>query len=199
MFGMGKTKQVVGLDVGSSSVKAVELKKTGKGVDLVHLGMEPLPPEMVVDGAIVDASAVTNAIVQLMTQQKIKSKLIATSVSGHSVIVKRLTMTGMTAVDLHDAIQNEAAQHIPFDIQEVHMDYQVLEGDETTANMDVLLVAAKKDKVLNYTYVVSMANRTPAIVDIDAFALQNAYEYNYEPEAGQTRSEERRVGKECRL
>src|SRR5579859_1122527 len=99
MFGMAKTKQVVGLDVGSSSVKAVELKKTGKGVDLVHLGMEPLPPEMVVDGAIVDASAVTNAIVQLLTQQKIKSKLIATSVSGHSVIVKRLTMTGMSPMD----------------------------------------------------------------------------------------------------
>lgn len=186
MFGLGKSKQVVGLDIGSSSVKAVELKKSGKGVDLVHLGVETLPPEMVVDGAIVDAGAVTNAIVQLFTQHKIKTKTIATSVSGHSVIVKRLTMTGMNEADLHDAIQNEAAQHIPFDIQEVHMDYQVLEGDETTANMDVLLVAAKKDKVLNYTYVVSMANRTPSVVDIDAFALQNCYEYNYEPEATQT-------------
>jgi type IV pilus assembly protein PilM len=186
MFGLGKSKQIVGLDIGSSSVKAVELKRSGKGISLLNLGMESLPQEMVVDGAIVDAGAVSNTITQIFTDRKIKTKNVATSVSGHSVIVKRLTMAGMSEADLQEAIQMEAAQHIPFDIAEVNMDYQVMEGDETTANMDVLLVAAKKDKILNYTYVLSMSSRTPAVVDIDAFAMQNAYEFNYEPEIGTT-------------
>src|ERR1035438_5116235 len=131
MFGLGKNKQVVGLDIGSSSVKAVELKKSGKGIELVYLGLLPLPQEVVVDGAIVDSGAVSNTIAQIFAEQKIKTKSVATSVSGHSVIVKRLTMTGMSEVELQDAIQNEAAQHIPFDITEVNMDYQILEGDES--------------------------------------------------------------------
>ncbi len=184
MFGLGKSKQIVGLDIGSSSVKAVELKRVGKGVNLTNLGLETLPQEAVVDGAIVDTGAVSNTIAQIFTDKKIKTKSVATSVSGHSVIVKRLTMAGMNDQDLQDAIQVEAAQHIPFDIAEVNMDYQVIEGDENSANMDVLLVAAKKDKVLYYTHVLSLPRLTPAVVDIDAFALQNAYEFNYEPEPG---------------
>ena len=186
MFGFGKNKQIVGLDIGSSSVKAVELKKTGKGLEVVHLGLLALPQEVVVDGGIVDSGAVSNTITQLFAEQKIKTKIVATSVSGHSVIVKRLTMTGMSEADLAEAIQGEAAQHIPFDIAEVNMDHQILEGDETSANMDVLLVAAKKEKVLNYTFVLNQAGRVPGVVDIDAFAMQNAYEYNYQPEADAT-------------
>ncbi len=182
MFGLGKNKQVVGLDIGSSSVKAVELKKSGKGVELVHLGLLALPQEVVVDGGIVDNGAVSNTITQLFAEQKIKNKNVATSVSGHSVIVKRLTLTGMSEADLVEQIQTEAAQHIPFDIAEVNLDHQILEGDETTANMDVLLVAAKKEKVLNYTFALNQAGRSPLVVDIDAFAVQNAYEYNYQPE-----------------
>ncbi len=185
MFGFGKSKQVVGLDIGSSSVKALELRKSGKGLEVEHLGVEVLPQEIVVDGAIVDTGAVSNVIAKIFGEQKIKTKAVATSVSGHSVIVKRLTMTGMTEEELVDAIQMEAAQHIPFDIAEVNMDHQILSGDATSANMDVLLVAAKKDKVLNYTHVLSLAGRTPAAVDVDAFALQNAFEFNYEPASTQ--------------
>ncbi len=181
MLGMGKSKQVVGLDIGSSSVKAVELKRSGKGITVDKLGIELLAPEIVVDGAIVDTGAVSNTITKVFTDNGIKTKAVATSVSGHSVIVKRLSMAPMTELELYEAIQMEASQHIPFDIAEVNLDHQTLDTGNTSGNMDVLLVAAKKDKILNYTNVLSLAGKTPAVVDIDAFALQNAYEFNYEP------------------
>jgi len=186
MFGMGKSKQVVALDIGSSSVKALELKRTGKGIEVDKLGVELLAPDIVVDGAIVDTGAVSTTIVKVFDENKIKTRGVATSVSGHSVIVKRLSMASMSEEDLIEAIQSEASQHIPFDIAEVNLDHQTLETDPNTGNMDVLLVAAKKDKILNYTNVLSLAGKTAAVVDIDAFALQNAYEFNYEPAENQT-------------
>ena len=181
MFGMGKSKAVVGLDIGSSSIKLVELRRVGKELAISKLGMEPLPSEVVVDGAIVDTGQVSNAIAKMFSEKKIKTKQVATAVSGHSVIVKKLSLQPMTDEELGSAIQMEAAQHIPFDIGEVNLDYQVLETPLDSSTMEVLLVAVKKDKILNYTNVVMLAGRTPAIVDIDAFALQNVYEYNYEP------------------
>jgi type IV pilus assembly protein PilM len=185
MFGIGKTKQVVGLDIGSSAVKVLELKRTSKGIEVARLGMEELAPDMVVDGAIVDTGAVINTIMKVFTDHKIKTAQVATSVSGHSVIVKRLSLAPMSDEELDEAVQTEAAQSIPFDISEVNLDHQTLEG-EAGGNMDVLLVAAKKDKILNYTSVINIAKRTAAIVDVDAFALQNAYEFNYEPAGTQT-------------
>ncbi len=181
MFGFGKTRQVVGLDIGSSSVKAVELKRAGKDLEVVRLGLEALAPEIVVDGAIVDTGQVSNTIARIFTDQKIRTKNVATSVSGHSVIVKKLALQPMTEEELEGAVQMEAAQHIPFDIGEVNLDYQILDTGPDSPTMDVLLVAVKKDKILNYTNVVVLAGKNPAIVDIDAFALQNVYEYNYEP------------------
>jgi type IV pilus assembly protein PilM len=181
MFGLGAAKQVVGLDIGSSAVKAVELKRSGKDLEVVRLGVEPLAPEIVVDGAIVDTGQVSNTIARIFTDKKIRTKNVATSVSGHSVIVKKLALQPMTEEELEGAIQMEAAQHIPFDIGEVNLDYQVLDSAMDSPTMDVLLVAVKKDKILNYTNVVTLAGRTPTIVDIDAFALQNVYEYNYDP------------------
>ncbi len=181
MFGLGKSKQVVGLDIGSSCIKAVELKQTGNDLEVVRMGLETLAPEIVVDGAIVDTGQVSNTISRLFSERKIKTKNVATSVSGHSVIVKKLALQPMTDEELEGTIQMEAAQHIPFDIGEVNLDYQVLDSDLDSPTMDVLLVAVKKDKILNYTNVVTLAGKTPTIVDIDAFALQNVYEYNYEP------------------
>jgi type IV pilus assembly protein PilM len=186
MFGMGKSKQVVGLDIGSSSVKALELKRTGKGIEVDKLGVELLAPDLVVDGAIVDTGAVSTTIVKVFDENKIKTKGVATSVSGHSVIVKRLSMASMSEQELVDAVQMEASQSIPFDIAEVNLDHQTLGTDPNSGNLDVLLVAAKKDKILNYTNVLSLAGKSAAVVDIDAFALQNAYEFNYEPAENQT-------------
>ena len=186
MFGIGKSKALIGLDIGSSSIKAVELKRVGKEIEVSNLAIDLLPPEIVVDGAIVDPGHVSNSIERIFAEKKINSKQVATSVSGHSVIVKKLVLQPMTDEELEDAIQSEAAQNIPFDILEVNLDYQVLEAPADSPTMDVLLVAVKKDKILNYTNVITVANRTPMVVDIDAFALQNAYEYNYDPEDDMT-------------
>jgi type IV pilus assembly protein PilM len=184
MFGLGQPKALVGLDIGSSSVKAVELKASRTGYELVSFGLESLPQDTVVDGAIMDAPSVAKAIGDIFDGQKIKTKNVATSVSGHSVIVKRVTLPFMTEEELYDRIQAEASQHIPFDIADVNLSYQVLEALDT--QMDVLLVAVKKDKILNHTNVLAQAGKTPVVVDIDAFALQNCFEVNYEPDPGQT-------------
>src|SRR6201993_2158454 len=184
MFNLGKAKSLVGLDIGSSSVKAVELKKTKEGYELVSHGIETLAQDTVVDGAIMDAPSVAEKIVSIFDTQKIKAKDVATSVSGHSVIVKRVSMPLMTEEELFDRIQSEASQHIPFDIADVNLSYQLLEATEN--QMDVLLVAVKKDKILNHTNVLAQAGKTPVVVDIDAFGLQNCFEVNYEPDAGQT-------------
>ena len=183
MFGMGKSKSLVGLDIGSSSVKAVELKKTKQGYELVSFGIEPLAQDTVVDGAIMDAPAVAERISSIFDSQKIKIKDVATSVSGHSVIVKRVPMPVMGEDELYDRIQAEASQHIPFDIADVNLSHQLLET--TDSQMDVLLVAVKKDKILNHTNVLAQAGKTPVIVDIDAFALENCFEVNYDPDPAQ--------------
>jgi type IV pilus assembly protein PilM len=129
---------------------------------------------------------VSSAISKLFTENEIKSRAVATSVSGHSVIVKKIPLPMMSDQELAETIQKEAAQAIPFDIADVSIDYQILSEDPSSPTMDVLLVAVKKDKILNYTNVLSMAGKSPAIVDIDAFALQNCYEYNYEPAPNST-------------
>ncbi len=184
MFGGGKQKPLVGLDIGSSSIKAVELKSTRQGYELVSFGLEPLAQDTVVDGAIMDAPLVAAGISSIFERQKIKTKNVATSVSGHSVIVKRVPMPVMTEEELYDRIQAEASQHIPFDIADVNLSYQLLESMDS--QMDVLLVAVKKDKILNHTNVLAQAGKTPTVVDIDAFALQNCFEVNYDPDPGQT-------------
>jgi type IV pilus assembly protein PilM len=184
MFGGGKQKPLVGLDIGSSSIKAVELKGTKQGYELVSFGLEPLAQDTVVDGAIMDAPLVAAGISSIFERQKIKTKSVATSVSGHSVIVKRVPMPVMTEEELFDRIQAEASQHIPFDIADVNLSYQLLESMDS--QMDVLLVAVKKDKILNHTNVLAQAGKTPTVVDIDAFALQNCFEVNYDPDPGQT-------------
>ncbi len=186
MFGLGGAKTIVGLDIGSSSIKAVELKKSRAGITVTHLGMEPLASDIVVDSMIVDSGSVASAISKIFADNGMKSKAVATSVSGHSVIVKPVRMSAMTDSELADVIQQEASQYIPFDIADVNLDYQILNEENTGPQMDVLLVAVKKDKILNYTNVLSLAGKAPAVVDIDAFALQNCYEYNYDPSPSTT-------------
>jgi type IV pilus assembly protein PilM len=182
----GKKKGLVGLDIGSSAIKAVELKPGGKGGEyhLVNLGMEPLPPEAIVDGAIMDSGAVIDAIQRLFSSNKIKTGEVATSVSGNAVIVKKISLPQMTPEELAESIHWEAEQYIPFDIQDVALDYEVVDGSGGGGNMDVLLVAAKKDKIGDYTSAISQAGKSPQIVDVDVFALQNCYEVNYGVDPG---------------
>jgi type IV pilus assembly protein PilM len=178
MFGSGKS--IVGLDIGSSCIKAIELKRSKGEIVVSHLGVEPLASDIVVDSMIVDSGSVSSAISKIFGEHSIKTKAVATSVSGHSVIVKKISVQPMSESELAESITTEAAQHIPFDIADVNVDFDILNPDNG-AQMDVLLVAVKKDKILNYTNVLSLAGKAPAVVDIDAFALQNCYEYNYQP------------------
>jgi type IV pilus assembly protein PilM len=178
-----KAKTLVGLDIGSSAVKAVELKPAGKGYRVAAFAVEPVPPDSIVDGAIIDAGAVADAIRRVFEGNKaFKAKDVCASLSGNAVIVKKITLPVMTQAELDDSIAWEAEQYIPFDIQDVNLDYQILDpgtGPDSRGSMDVLLVAAKKEKIGDYTGVIAQAGRTPVVVDVDAFALQNAYEANY--------------------
>ena len=177
-----KAKAVVGLDIGSSAVKAIELKAMGKGYKVVAFGTEPIPADSIVDGAIIDGAAVTAAIRRLFENKAFKTKHVAASLSGNAVIVKKINLPVMTDTELAESIYWEAEQYIPFDIQDVNLDYQIVDpgtGPESKGTMDVLLVAAKKEKIADYTGVISQAGHVTVVVDVDAFALQNAYEINY--------------------
>jgi len=182
-----RAKALVGLDIGSSAVKAIELKPTGKTYKVTAFGSEPLPPDSIVDGAIIDGAAVVGAIKRVFDSCRITTREVAASLSGSAVIVKKIALPAMTQAELAESIYWEAEQYIPFDIQDVNLDYQVLEGANPAAGkstMDVLLVAAKKEKIADYTGVIGQAGRTAVVVDVDAFALQNAYEANYGTEPG---------------
>jgi type IV pilus assembly protein PilM len=177
----GRAKALVGLDIGSSAVKAVELKAVGKGYRVSAFGSETVPPDSIVDGAIIDGGAVADAIRRLFEGRNIKSKQVVASLSGNAVIVKKITLPVMTPAELAASIHWEAEQYIPFDIQDVNLDYEIVDSGagNDKGTMEVLLVAAKKEKIADYTGVISQAGRSAVVVDVDAFALQNAYEVNY--------------------
>ena len=183
-----KPRSLVGLDIGSSAVKAIELKPQGKnGYRVSAFAVEPIPPDTIVDGAIIDAVAVADAIRRIFETKRFKSVEVVASLSGNAVIVKKIALPVMTPAELAESIQWEAEQYIPFDVQDVNIDYQVLDGggaESGKQTMDVLLVAAKKDKIADYTGVIAQAGRTPVIVDVDAFAVQNCFETNYGSDGG---------------
>ena len=175
---------VVGLDIGSSAVKAVEIIAKGrdKGFELRSLGIAPLPSEAIVQGAFLNSSAIIDSIGEAVDAGRIKTKEVAVAVSGHSVIVKKVSLPAMTREELEDQIQWEAEQYIPFDVNEVHLDFQILDTSEGEGQMDVLLVAAKRDLVDDYVQVIAEAGLIPAAVDVAAFAVENAFELNYDAE-----------------
>ncbi len=178
---LGKKKALFGLDIGSSSIKAVEIKRTKSGLKLVHFGMIPLPSEAIVDGTVMNSTAVVDAITELIERENIKTKNVALSIAGHSVIIKKISLPQMSEEDLEESIQWEAEQYIPFDINDVNIDVQILSTDESdVGQMDVVLVAAKKDVINDYTAVVQEAGLKPVIMDIDCFAVENMFEANYE-------------------
>jgi len=160
----------------------VELKSGGKAgaeYQLVNVGMEALPPEAIVDGAIMDSGAVIEAIQRVFSAQKIKTNDVATAVSGNAVIVKKISLPQMSTEELAESIHWEAEQYIPFDINDVNLDYVPLSTPGTGENIEVILVAVKKEKINDYTSVISQTGKNAVLVDVDAFALQNCYEMNY--------------------
>jgi type IV pilus assembly protein PilM len=175
-----RAKNLVGLDIGSSAIKLVELKEGKEGrFQLQKAGLESLSPEAIVDGAIMDSSLVVETIARLLSSTNVKNPNVAVAVSGHSVIVKKIQLPTMPEEELSESIRWEAEQYVPFDINDVYLDYVVLDPGIGAETMGVLLVAAKKEKVDDFKNVVTQAGRVPSLVDVDAFALQNCYEVNY--------------------
>lgn len=174
---ISRRKALVGLDIGTSSVKAVQLHRSGRTYRLVALGVAPLHPETIVDGVIMDAPAVSTAIRQIFEENQIGLKEVAVSVSGHSVIVKKIRVPQMKKAELREGIAWEAEQQIPYAINDVNLDFQIIPGTSSSdGEMDILLVAVKKDTVNEYLGVVSAAGLRAAVVDVDAFAIENALE-----------------------
>ena len=183
---LGKKKDVIGLDIGSSSIKVVELSETNRGCRLVNCAMSTIPPEAIVDGSLMDSVAIVDTIRELIKGFKIKTKEVATSVSGHSVIVKKISLPVITEDELAESIQWEAERYIPFDASDVNIDFQILgSNEENDELMDVILVAAKKDIINDYLSVLLEAGLNPLIIDIDAFALENMYQANYPTRMGE--------------
>ncbi|MBI5508413.1 MAG: type IV pilus assembly protein PilM [Deltaproteobacteria bacterium] len=184
---MAREKLCVGIDIGASSVKLCQLKVSKGGQALVNFGLVPLPSEAVVDGALMNAPRIVEAIQELVAAHKIKNKRVAISVSGHSVIIKKIPLPQMTRDELEESIQWEAEQFIPFDIQDVNIDVQIVNPKSAQqGQMDVVLVAAKKDLVNEYTSLIAEAGLQAVVCDVDAFAIQNMFTTNYDVPPAET-------------
>jgi type IV pilus assembly protein PilM len=180
--GMGK-KGLVGLDIGSSSVKAVELNRKGSSLLLVNLGFENLQSDTIVDGQIMELNNVSNVISNIFSEHQIKTTRVAAGVSGHSVIVKNIVLPQMSEEELQESFSWHAEEHIPFDIADVNLDYQLT--NNSSESLHVLMAACKSDKIANVKQAIQLAGKQPVVIDVDAFALQNCYEVNYQPKPGQ--------------
>ena len=182
----GKKKTAVGLDIGSSSIKVVELAQDRSGERLVNYGISEPLSEAIVDGEIMDRQMVHEAIVNLMESRQIKTKEVVTAVSGRAVIVKKILMDRLNEDDAKEAIQWEAEQHVPYDVNDVSLDFQIINPNVDQKKMQVLLVAAKKDMIQNHAEIIREAGLSPRVIDVDSFAIQNAVEANYEMHADET-------------
>lgn len=180
-------KQVVGLDIGSSSIKAFHVAETKKGFHLLKFAVKDVVPDSIVDGAIMDSASVVQAIKEILKEMKIKNSLVSTAIAGHSVIVKRINVNKRTEDELREAISLEAEQYIPFDIDDVNMDFHIIgDSKDSEGQMEIILVAAKKEQINEYSNLIKETGLLPVIVDLAVFALQNCYEVNYEEEDGKT-------------
>ena len=177
----GKKTSLIGLDIGSHAVKIVHLLESRGTYRLKELGMGLLPPSCIVEGAIKDQEAVQAAIKKLVGNLKIKVKGVATSIAGWSVIIKKVDLPQMTEDELGENIQVEAEQYIPFNVEDVNIDFQILgSSSEKMDRMEVMLVAAKKEVIDDYTNLIKKSGLSPQVVDVDFFALENAFEANYD-------------------
>jgi type IV pilus assembly protein PilM len=175
-----KKQYPIGLDIGSHSIKVCQVAPAGEGFKLVSLGSSKLPEGAVEDGILQEPEEVAKIITTLLKNLKLKEKRVAISISGYSVIVKKINLSVMEEKDLDEYIQAEVGQYIPFDIEDVYLDYQDLQtSTEDYDRTDVMLVAAKKEVVDGYLAMLQSAGLKVVIVDIGGFALENVYDANY--------------------
>ena len=182
----GKKTKVIGLDIGSHAVKLAQIAEKGKELALVKYGVKYLSPEAIVDGTVMDRAQVAGVITELLQEQQVKSRDVVIGVSGNSVIIKRISLPEMSEDELSESINWEAEQYIPFAIDDVNLDFQILGPSQKEGSnmMDVVLVAAKKDKINDYVSLVTETGLNATVMDVDAFALENMFEVNYEIESG---------------
>ncbi len=177
----GKKNNLVGLDIGSRTLKAGEIVETKKGHSLKNFGMLDISPGAIEEGSIKDPEHVADSIRQLFKTNNLRERNVAISIGGYSVIVKKINVQNMPEDQLQEAIYLEAEQYIPFDVSDVNIDFQILgESESTPDQMSVLLVAAKKEMISDYIDLVRMAGLHPCIIDVDSFALQNIFDVNYD-------------------
>lgn len=176
-------RQLLGLDIGSSGIKLVQLKESKGRYFLQKFAVKPLDPEVIVDGTVMDEGRVVSAIHELMDETNLKLKNVAISISGHAVIIKKISLPPMPDEELEGQVKLAAEQYIPFDINEVNIDFHVVNSNESAADgqaeMSVILVAAKKDKINELTELVRGAGLIPSVLDVDAFAIENMHAINY--------------------
>ena len=176
----GKRTSLIGLDIGSHAVKIVHLLESKGTYKLKQLGVSQLPPNVIVEGAIKEEGAIRDAIKKLTTNLKVKTKSVATSIAGWSVIIKKVDLPQMTEEELGENIKTEAEQYIPFNVEDVNIDFQILGSSADKADrMEVMLVAAKKEVIDDYVELLKKSGLSPQVIDVDFFALENAFEANY--------------------
>jgi type IV pilus assembly protein PilM len=179
----GKKKSVAGLDIGSSSIKMVELDGKANSLNLVSLGFENLPDNTIVDGQIMEINAVSDAIQNVCSSQQVSASQVVTGVSGHSVILKNIVLPPMGPEELEESIDWHAEEHIPYDLADVTLDYQITGTDANSTK--VLIAACKRERIDNVRQAIQLAGKEPVVIDVDTFALQNCYELNYQPSESQ--------------
>ena len=176
----GKKENLLGLDIGTHSVKLIQLDAKNNGLKLVNFGLIPLPPEAFVEGRVNRSDLIAESVKRLASHLKIKAKSAAVSISGYEVMIKKIEMPVMTELELENRMHAELGQYIPYNIDEVDVDYQVMESSKERPNqMEILLVAAKKESVSDFVGLVKFSGLDPVVVDVDFYALSNAFEATY--------------------
>jgi type IV pilus assembly protein PilM len=174
-------KSVLGLDIGASALKAVQIKDLKDGFELEVFDILPIDRSIIGEESVKEPALLVAAIKELLKKAKIKTKNVIISVSGHSsVIIKRISLPQMSEEELTESIRFEAEQYVPFGIDDVNLDFQIIGPAAEEGQIDVILVAVKKDLINEYLGIVKDAGLNPVIVDVGAFALENMYEANYE-------------------
>jgi type IV pilus assembly protein PilM len=177
LFGRGKLS--AGLDIGSGVVKLVVIDRAKPEPEIVQVATSPLAPDAIVEGEVMDPVLVADAVRAIVDSAGLKRRKVMAAVGGHDVIVKKIPMDRMSQSDAREVIRWEAEQHVPFDMENVQLDFQILDPDGDSAQMAVLLVAAKRELIENRISLLADAGLDPLVMDVEAFALQNAFEYNY--------------------
>ena len=175
----GRKKTTIGLDIGSGLIKVAVIDHGRGEPELTKVAIMPLIADAIVEGEIMDAGLVTDAVRNAIEAAGIKSKAVVTAVGGRDVIIKKIQIERVRESQARELMRWEAEQHVPFDMESVELDFQILDPEADGMEMSVLLVAAKRDLIETKMHLLTDAGLTPTVVDVDAFALHNAFELNH--------------------